>query len=89
MLHLFVYLTCFYCSDVHWGAFSNSRLKCETLTTLNTYSYNIQSKYNIKKYSKKHENVCVYQMCVIFIHKIKDYFSSNKADVPTYVWTVH
>lgn len=28
-----------------------------------------------------HQNVCVHEMSVIFILKIKDYFSSNKADV--------
>lgn len=39
------------------------------------------------KYSKMqlHGNVCVHQMSVIFILKIKDYFSSNKADVTTYI----
>lgn len=33
-----------------------------------------------------HGNVCVIQMSVIFILKIKDYFSSNKANITTYIF---
>lgn len=32
-----------------------------------------------------HQNVCVRQMSDIFLLKIKDYFSSNKADVTNYM----
>lgn len=41
----------------------------------------------VMKYSKMqlHGNVCVHQMSLIFILKIKDYFSSNKAGVTTYI----
>lgn len=41
------------------------------------------------KYSKMqmHENVCVHQMSVIFILKIKGYFSSNKTHNYLHFWT--
>lgn len=47
----------------------------------------VQTNCKIMKYSKMqmHGNVCVHQMSVIFILKIKDYFSSNKADVTNYI----
>lgn len=33
-----------------------------------------------------HGNVCVIQMSDIFLLKIKDYFSSNKAKIITYIF---
>lgn len=67
------------------GAHSDSRFWCETHNTDTDLLYKTNCK--IVKYSKMqmHGNVCVHQMSVIFILKIKDYFSSNKADVTHYI----
>lgn len=82
----FIYLsTGVFCSQVQMGTYNDSRFWGET----QHWHWNtVQTNCKIMKYSKMqvHGNVCVHQMCVIFILKIKDYFSSNKADETSYLY---
>lgn len=86
ILHLFIYLRSFVFKKKVWIQIQVLNFECGRKTTLRKKN-TVQIICKVMKYSKMqlHGNVCVHQMSLIFILKIKDYFSSNKAGVKTYI----
>lgn len=82
----FIYLRSFVFKKKVWIQIQVLNFECGRKTTLRKKN-TVQIICKVMKYSKMqlHGNVCVHQMSLIFILKIKDYFSSNKAGVTTYI----